>query len=56
MEADLPTIFLHAHQAINLVCTEQMAVLGIAETALRAMKLPKGLSDHAVNPLHRIFR
>jgi hypothetical protein len=31
MEADLSTILLHAHQAINLVCTEQMAVLGMAD-------------------------
>ena len=46
MEADLPPIFLRAHQAINLLWAEQMAMLGIAETALRAMKLPIGLSDH----------
>jgi hypothetical protein len=50
MEADLPAVFLHAHQAINIMCTKQMAVLGIAETALRAMKLPKGLSDHGGEP------
>jgi hypothetical protein len=54
MEADLSTIVLHAHEAIDLVCTGKMPVLGIPETALRAMKLPKGLSDHAVTPLHRI--
>jgi hypothetical protein len=46
VQADLSAFLLETNDTVDLVGSEQVTVLGVAEAALWAVEVPEGLRDH----------